>query len=201
MKRFSLAGLGWSSPDAGADVDSAPMAGNMPHPSSSAPTAAPPDRVVSLSSPKGSSIGKTPEATGEHTPLAPQSTGGLWGNWWASPAAASSSDPASADRTKPKSAAWYVDNLKPGVLTGSKLAKHLISLRVHLSTAKLTWIERFVDAEKGMDVLGAVLERLVGKGSKRRKLAEIDDTILAEVVKCFRVLLNTEVCSRTAALA
>ncbi|KAG8953015.1 hypothetical protein FRC00_006501, partial [Tulasnella sp. 408] len=88
--------------------------------------------------------------------------------------------------------AWYVENLRPGILSGTKLAKHLISLRVHLSTAKLAWIGKFVKEAKGMDVLGQVLEELVGKGSKKKKLSETDNTILVEVVKCFRVLLNTE---------
>jgi diaphanous 1 len=64
---------------------------------------------------------------------------------------------------------------------------------VHLSTAKLAWIERFVDEQNGMDVLGNLLSGLVGKGGKRRKLTDTEDTVLLEVVRCLRVLLNTEV--------
>ena len=44
-----------------------------------------------------------------------------------------------------------------------------------------------------MDALGTLLSGLVGKGGKRRKLADNEDTVLLEVVKCLRVLLNTEV--------
>lgn len=75
----------------------------------------------------------------------------------------------------------------------SRLAKHLISLRVHLSTAQLAWIECFVAKHNGMDALGTLLYGLVGKGGKRRKLSDTEETVLLELVKCLRVLLNTEV--------
>jgi hypothetical protein len=74
-----------------------------------------------------------------------------------------------------------------------KLVKHLISLRVHLSTAKLVWIQQFVGEEKGLEVLGTLLAGLVGKGGKRRNLTDIETSNLLEIIKCLRVLLNTEV--------
>lgn len=178
MKRFSLAGIGW---------------GSSAQTSGATSTLTP----VVEENRRGSQVEK-PIQDDSASPLVPQSTGGLWGSWWASPATPSTDSSArgsssSADRNKPKTCAWYVDNLRPGVLSDTKLAKHLISLRVHLSTAKLAWIEKFVVEERGMELLGQILEALVGKGSKRRRLPETDDMILAEVVKCFRVLLNTEV--------
>lgn len=44
-----------------------------------------------------------------------------------------------------------------------------------------------------MEALGAILASLVGKGGKRRKLTDTEETVLLEIVKCLRVLLNTEV--------
>jgi diaphanous 1 len=94
---------------------------------------------------------------------------------------------------KGHTARWYVDGIRAGRSTDIKLVKHLISLRVHLSTAKLVWIEEFVDAEKGLDALRILLADLVGKGGKRKILVDVESTVLLEVVKCLRVLLNTEV--------
>jgi len=42
------------------------------------------------------------------------------------------------------------------------LAKHLIALRVHLSTANIGWINLFVDGADGLDALGRLLADLVG---------------------------------------
>lgn len=74
-----------------------------------------------------------------------------------------------------------------------RFAKHLISLRVHLSTSKLGWIERFVKEQHGMDTLAHVLSSLVAKGGKQRKLTDTEEIALSEVIKCLRVLLNTGV--------
>lgn len=46
-----------------------------------------------------------------------------------------------------------------------------------------------------MDELSNILAGLVGKGGKRRKLTDAEETVLLEIVKCLRVLLNTEVSS------
>ncbi len=193
MKRLSLANLGWgnvSSPTSSDDTGPLhPLAGSL----------------TSIREEKGNRVearsGERELSGNGHIaqPLVPQTTGSLWGSWWATPATPASTIPPekaaglSRDPKKPKSCAWYVDQLRPRVLSGTPLAKHLISLRVHLSTAKLAWIENFIKEEKGMDALGQVLADLVGKGSKRPKLTEADNINLGEVLKCFRVLLNTEV--------
>lgn len=118
-------------------------------------------------------------------PLQPQTTGGLWSSWWTSSGG--------ADRAQKQTPKWYVDGLRGGRNVDMKLVKHLISLRVHLSTASLTWIEEFVQERRGIDVLGSLLAGLVGKCGKRKALSEVESTVLFEVIKCLRVLLNIEV--------
>lgn len=119
-------------------------------------------------------------------PLQPQTTGGLWSSWWASSGGV-------ADKAQKQTPKWYADGLKGGRSVDMKLVKHLISLRVHLSTASLTWIEEFVQQRKGVGILGTLLAGLVGKSGKRKALIEVESTVLFELVKCLRVLLNTEV--------
>jgi hypothetical protein len=130
----------------------------------------------------------------ELQPIQPQTTGSLWGSWWAS-SGGEDVIPVQKAGTKEtyKSAKWYVEALRAGRSVDSKLIKHLISLRVHLSTAKLAWIEEFAGMEKGLDTLGGLLAGLVGKSGKRRELNDVETTVLLELIKCLRVLLNTEV--------
>lgn len=120
------------------------------------------------------------------SPLQPQTTGGLWSSWWTSSGGAT-------DKTQKQTPKWYIDGLKGGRSVDMRLVKHLISLRVHLSTASLTWIEEFVQERKGIDILGTLLAGLVGKSGKRKALTEVESTVLFELIKCLRVLLNTEV--------
>jgi diaphanous 1 len=131
---------------------------------------------------------QTDNMTDEIQPLQPQGTGG-WSSWWIS----SGGEKASSNKETINTAKWYVDGIRGGNATGSKLVKHLISLRVHLSTAKLIWIEGFVGEEKGLHALSELLAGLVGKGGKKKDLSDVQTTVLLEVVKCLRVLLNTEV--------
>jgi diaphanous 1 len=144
---------------------------------------------------KGKVKAQVEKVAEEMSPIKPQSTGGLWSSWWASSGGekgATSGEKGTIKETA-KSAKSYVDGIRVGRTTDIKLVKLLISLRVHLSTAKLVWIEEFVREEKGLDVLGTLLAGLVGKGGKRRDLSEVETTVLLEVIKCLRVLLNTDV--------
>lgn len=170
MKRFSIATWG----------------ANSPVSSEQAPTP---------SSPKPSLLRETTrERPDDIKLLQPQSTGSLWNSWWSSSGGEASSPTKSRHSTKEStSAASYVQGLRSRKSTDVKLVKHLISLRVHLSTAKLSWVEQFLDEQKGMAALGALLAELVGKGGKRKKLTDVEETVLYEVIKCLRVLLNTEV--------
>lgn len=124
-------------------------------------------------------------------PLQPQSTGNLWTSWWAS--AGGEKFEKDGENESAKSAKWYIDGLRIGKVPDVKLVKHLITLRVHLSTAKLAFISDFVTSEKGLIGLGTLLSGLVGKGGKKKVLSEIETTVLLEVLKCLRVLLNTAV--------
>ena len=129
-------------------------------------------------------------------PLQPQTTGGLWGGWWSSSGGDSWVGSLSKSMTSPKQSkttSFYADGLRSRRLTDIKLVKHLISLRVHLSTAKLSWVEQFLGESKGMDALAFLLANLVAKGGKHKKLSDTEESVLYEVVKCLRVLLNTEV--------
>jgi diaphanous 1 len=167
LKRFSMVGWGTGA--------SAPV---QPSPPSSPDTKTEKFGTISRSSRDSGGL--------EAKPLQSQGTGGLWSSWWTS---------SGGDKTaeKTKTAKWYVDGIRNAKGTDTKLVKHLISLRVHLSTAQLLWIEEFVTDEGGLDALGALLATLVGKGGKRKKLTEHEEMVLLEVVKCLRVLLNTEV--------
>ncbi len=174
MKRFSIAGWGASAPT----------------PASATPES--PRSSVDLTSKRRESIASLRSVTDkaiEAPTLQPQSTGGLWSSWWNTSGGASGSQARETEKT----ANWYAAGIRNGRPTDTKLVKHLISLRVHLSTANLAWIEDFVTTESGMNVLSDLLARLVSKGGKRKKLSEVEDTVLLEVVKCLRALLNTEV--------
>jgi hypothetical protein len=110
----------------------------------------------------------------------------MFGSWWASSGGEKNTGTESVISAK-----RYVDGLRR-MEADSRLFKHLISLRVYLSTAKLPWIDDFI-AEDGMNALGGVLSALVDKGGKRTVLADIESAVLLEVIKCLRVLLNTQV--------
>lgn len=129
-------------------------------------------------------------------PLQPQNTGSsMWSGWWAS--SGGEKRPKLTEKpngTEERGQAWYVDGIRTGKPSEMKTAKHLISLRVQLSTAKLSWIEDFVDDHHGLDALAASLAGLVAKGGKRKQLSEIEETVVLETVKCLRVLLNTQAC-------
>ena len=127
-------------------------------------------------------------------PLTHQNTGSLWSSWWSSAGGERISASDNSRSGELRSATWYIDRLRSSKAYDIKLVKHLITLRVHLSTAKLAFIQDFVCPQKGLDALGKLLSDLVGKAGKRKVLSEMENTVLLEVIKCFRVLLNTDVC-------
>ncbi len=125
----------------------------------------------------------------EPAPIQSQSTGSLWSSWWSSSGGEASSSPKNNAKEE-KSAAWYIECIRSRRTTDSKLVKHLISLRVHLSTAKLSWVNGFLNENDGMELLGSLLSTLVAKGGKRKRLGDTEEMVLYEVLKCLRVLLN-----------
>jgi diaphanous 1 len=169
MRRFSMTGWGSPQADQAEFVDAGPS-----------------------DAAKGSEVPPT-EPTSEEQPLQPQNTGGLWTSWWAS----SGGDKGATDKghklQTANPARTYIVAIQSSRIPDMKLVKNLISLRVHLSTAKVSFIEDFVIHEKGLQALGQLLTLMVGKSGKRKRLTEMETTVLTELIKCFRVLLNTEV--------
>lgn len=172
LRRFSITGWGTS-----ADVEQPPS----PH----APTS-------TTTTPKSTTYQQIhPPQSEEPALLQPQSTGSLWSSWWNS--SGGEKPPTSQQKEVSNSAKSYIASIKSCKAPDMRLVKHLISLRVHLSTAKLAFIENFVVEEHGPQSLGSLLATVVGKSGKRKHLTEIETTVLLELIKCFRVLLNTEV--------
>jgi hypothetical protein len=73
--------------------------------------------------------------------------------------------------------------------TSTSLNKLLVSLRVTLSTAKIAFLHEFVDLS-GLDALGETLHRLLSPVIEAGSVAEQN---VVEVIKCLRVLMNTDV--------
>jgi diaphanous 1 len=173
MKRLSITGWGTAS------------ATSPTSPSSSTRNAERPDRGWL------SSQAQNAKTTEEPEPLQPQTTGGLWSSWWASSGGEKITQ-SKGQLKEGKSPKWYVNGIK-GKAHDTNLVKHLISLRVHLSTARVFWVKEFVEAEAGFDALSAILASLVGRAGKRKHLTDMEGAVLLEVMKILRVLSNTEV--------
>ncbi|PWN41049.1 hypothetical protein IE81DRAFT_315743 [Ceraceosorus guamensis] len=131
----------------------------------------------------------------------------LWSSWWgggvssltsADPSAlaagASAAPSHAAERYSP---AFFSNALLSGKLNRKDLVKHLISLRVTLSSAKLMWIAGFLDA-RGLEALENLLRLESGPlltarlGDKRQDRQEMSDVIIGECIKSLRTLMNTE---------
>lgn len=186
LKRFSLAGLGWS-----AESDVTPRA----------------ERVDPMSSPtvsEASSIASSSTAPSEAAtppmpaPLLQTATG--WTSWF------SSGSPAKPPVTKGHHAnvqrqpeaqdtpAFYVSRMMTGKVSQTSLVKHLIALRVRLATAQLSWIQEFLD-QKGLSAIENLLQKATSQksGSLKDASNELDEAISTECIRCLRVLMNVEV--------
>jgi diaphanous 1 len=173
MKRLSMPGWGAASATSSTPPPSSNRNGERPDPSWMSGQA------------------QNAKAMEESQPLQPQTTGGLWSSWWVSSGGEKSTQ--SKDQPKEgKTPKWYVDSIK-GKALDTKLVKHLISLRVHLSTARVFWVKEFVETEAGFDALSTILAGLVGRAGKRKHLTDMEDAVLLETMKVLRVLSNTEV--------
>ncbi|KAH0840265.1 hypothetical protein J3R83DRAFT_1272 [Lanmaoa asiatica] len=155
-------------------------------------TSPPPPSVNPKSRPSGQfATGPRPSVSSEKVEedaqsVQPQATGSMFSTWWTA-----SGGEVTADNEHSTSARAYVDGIRKSRNADPKLAKHLISLRVHLSTAKLPWIETFI-AEEGIIAISGLLSSLVGKGGKRKAITDSENSVLLEVIRSLRVLLNTE---------
>jgi diaphanous 1 len=170
MRRLSI--TGWGAASASPSASGSNRKGEKPDPS------------------RTSAQAQSAKATEVLQPLQPQTTGGLWSSWWIS--SGGEKNQSKGHMKEAKTPKWYVDNIKGKVLD-TKLVKHMISLRVHLSTARVFWVKEFVETEAGLDALSAILAGLVGRAGKRKPLTDMESAVLLEIMKILRVLSNTEV--------
>ncbi|WWC57807.1 uncharacterized protein I303_100342 [Kwoniella dejecticola CBS 10117] len=164
-KRFSLAGLGvWS----GGDTPN--RGGNLSPPRA---------EDEGDTTPKGepSAAEKALGVVGDIKPLEKQSTGGLW-SWWTG-----------SNKAEDGSPAGYIEALKHSRKNHQSLLKHLLSLRVTLSTVKDGWVREFIFLD-GLTIISSLLDRL---GREARQKGEIGEQVIGEIAKCLRILLNTDV--------
>ncbi|KAI9298202.1 FH2-domain-containing protein [Neoconidiobolus thromboides FSU 785] len=98
----------------------------------------------------------------------------------------------------PGSTDYYLKFLSSKNLSSNETFKLLQSLRIHLSTAAVTWVRSFL--EDGTALLGieTLLMKYIEKNisivdqSNSIKIQDIDEDIHLECIRCLRVLLNTE---------
>ena len=128
--------------------------------------------------------------SGSVKPLEKQVTGGLW-SWW------------TGNGPEEGSAEAYIEGLRAEcvpilgqgrseLITSRRptsLLKHLISLRVTLSTAPMEFIIDFLDA-RGLDKLEAIMIKLA---PIRKDEGDMNEQIVGEVLKCLRILMNIDV--------
>ncbi|BGP44533.1 hypothetical protein JCM10450v2_000347 [Rhodotorula kratochvilovae] len=185
VKRFSLASVGWGG------FASPPSPDASPTPVRPATTYG-----AGAASPASPSPG-SPRAGGAATPhLQSQETGtsSSWTSWWTSPSNATGTGQASSEQAK-DSPQFYRDQLRSTKITQRSLAKHLIALRVRLSTAKLAWTEDFVDAAQGLDALEELLAKVALKKADKEAAppTEEEKMVQVECVRCLRALMNTDI--------
>lgn len=136
-----------------------------------------------------------------HTGSSAGATASLWSSWWGggSVIAGGSGNPGQDSGDEKNAAMGHVTQLKDGKLSRKDLYKHLLSLRVTLSSAKLSWIDSFLHCD-GLGALELLMQQetdgIVGAlGSNRSKQLErkdMSDAILLEAIKCLRTLMNIE---------
>ena len=136
-----------------------------------------------------------------HTGSSAGVTASLWSSWWGggSTIAGSSGQPDQGAGAERNAALGHVSKLKDGKLSRKDLFKHLLSLRVTLSSAKLSWIDSFLHCD-GLGALEQTMQQetdgiVNGLNSKQTSKAErkdMSDAILLEAIKCLRTLMNIE---------
>ncbi|KAG0366943.1 hypothetical protein BGZ54_004660 [Gamsiella multidivaricata] len=131
----------------------------------------------------------SPKLTGSDRPMSPTmaAAGSLWSSWFG---ATPQPDALSIDEPSDDSPQFYIDQLLSKTTTQKTLAKHLLSLRIALATAKLSWIRQFLNG-RGFRALENVLDKTAIK-KRGGKANDLDETLQSECVQCLRVLMNTE---------
>jgi diaphanous 1 len=123
-------------------------------------------------------------------PLEKQVTGGLW-SWW------------TGNRPEEGSAEAYIEGLRAECVLKhveerieliisrrpTSLLKHLISLRVTLSTAPMEFIIDFLDT-RGLDKLEVIMIKLAPVPKDK---GDMNEQIVGEILKCLRSIMNIDV--------
>ncbi|KAI8360387.1 hypothetical protein B0O80DRAFT_203131 [Mortierella sp. GBAus27b] len=130
----------------------------------------------------------TSPSTGAERPMSPTmaAAGSIWSSWFGQTPLPDATQAEVAD----DSPQFYIDQLFSKTTNQKTLAKHLLSLRILLSTAKLSWIQQFLDG-RGFRALENVLDKTAIK-KRGGKPSDLDETLQSECVQCLRVLMNTE---------
>lgn len=123
-------------------------------------------------------MSKCPPTLDWNRPKSPhksQGTGSSWmTSWWSK-----------ADDTKDSDPLTFIHRLNTTAIPASEKIAELIRLRVQLGTARASWITLFM-GDDGLATLIRLMSISVIESS------DIFGTILVEVLKCFRALLNVQ---------
>lgn len=171
LKRFSLASVGWNV----GSLDDPPPQPNLPSRPSTMYNAAPTSPALPAA-PQPPQHVSAPSSTATETPQS-------WTSWWS--AASNPTGVAQVSEQAKDTPQFYVDQLRSVCVwaleysllrwltlahapTNSKisqrsLVKHLIALRVRLSTAKLSWTQEFLGPVGGLDALEGLLGKITLK--------------------------------------
>ncbi|RUP44783.1 armadillo-type protein [Jimgerdemannia flammicorona] len=122
---------------------------------------------------------------------------GISGFWsWFAHASTTSQNPKTEDPQTKNPAQGYVEEITTESTSVEAFVKHLTSLRLVLSTAKISWIKEFLDECNGLAALEAVLEKFLVQGKRNNYNAgipDVNENVALECVRCLRALLNTDV--------
>lgn len=148
---------------------------------SSAPTGALSRENTPPTSPKQMTF--EPRRSSGQNPESPPQTNKLWASWWGGPngvVAAGESSKSDQDKSAvgeltrvgqassppPKGYSTvipYVTGITRSKSNSTTLVKHLVSLRIHAATAKMDWIEEFIESGQGLEAISGLITTLVEK--------------------------------------
>ncbi|GAA5950997.1 hypothetical protein JCM3765_004650 [Sporobolomyces pararoseus] len=182
VKRFSLATVGWGAVTSDEPSPALPIRPMTTFGSSSIHS--------ELSTATHSRSDVNPSTTIQTQPTGSSSS---WSSWWSTASNATGTGQGGAERAK-DTPQFYVDQLSSTKISQRSLVKHLIALRVRLSTAKLSWAQDFLGPGQGLEALEALLGKIALKKINGGESAtEEDRAVQSEILKCLRVLLNTDI--------
>lgn len=91
-----------------------------------------------------------------------------WATWWGAASNATGAGHADAVGHQAKDTPqFYVDQIKSTKISQRSLIKHLIALRVRLSTSKLSWSINFLRHAQGLEAIEALLGKIATKEINR----------------------------------